>query len=107
MPNPLVVDRRPCAMSRPWPGSRSRPSRGWSTPRPRIWWNECATWAGAGRTLQELRLQHHVALIDFDDLPLADLLKPGVPVIAQDQSAIAQEADALLFDRIEGGQGAA
>jgi LacI family transcriptional regulator len=62
---------------------------------------------GARRSLQDLGLQHRVALIGFDDLPLADLLEPGVSVIAQDQSAIGREAAALLFDRLDGESGPA
>jgi LacI family transcriptional regulator len=62
---------------------------------------------GTRRTLQELRLQHSVALIGFDDLPLADLLEPGVSVIAQDHAAIGREAAALLFDRLDGEHGPA
>ncbi|UXY20408.1 LacI family transcriptional regulator [Streptomyces cynarae] len=62
---------------------------------------------GIRRTLQELRLQYHVALVGFDDLPLADLLEPGVSVIAQDPVAIGREAAALLFDRLDGERGPA
>ncbi|MGW5607065.1 LacI family DNA-binding transcriptional regulator [Streptomyces sp. NPDC003753] len=62
---------------------------------------------GARRTLQELRLQRRVALIGFDDLPLADLLEPGISVIAQDHSAIGREAASLLFERLEGDGGPA
>ncbi|WNM32759.1 LacI family DNA-binding transcriptional regulator [Streptomyces sp. Li-HN-5-11] len=62
---------------------------------------------GARMTLQELQLQHRVALIGFDDLPLADLLEPGISVIAQDHAAIGREAATLLFDRLEGEAGPA
>ncbi|WP_258053324.1 LacI family DNA-binding transcriptional regulator [Streptomyces sp. Ru72] len=62
---------------------------------------------GARRTLQELRLQRRVALIGFDDLPLADLLEPGISVIAQDHAAIGREAASLLFDRLDGEAGPA
>jgi LacI family transcriptional regulator len=48
-----------------------------------------------------------VALIGFDDLPLADLLEPGISVIAQDPAAIGREAAALLFDRLDGERGPA
>jgi LacI family transcriptional regulator len=62
---------------------------------------------GARRTLQELHLQRRVALIGFDDLPLAELLEPGVSVIAQDHAAIGREAATLLFDRLDGERGPA
>jgi LacI family transcriptional regulator len=62
---------------------------------------------GARRALQDLRLQHRVALIGFDDLPLAELLEPGVSVIAQDHAAIGREAATLLCDRLDGEQGPA
>ncbi|MGR6971031.1 LacI family DNA-binding transcriptional regulator [Streptomyces cynarae] len=62
---------------------------------------------GIRRTLQELRLQYRVALVGFDDLPFADLLEPGVSVIAQDPVAIGREAAALLFDRLDGERGPA
>jgi LacI family transcriptional regulator len=62
---------------------------------------------GARMALQELRLQHRVALIGFDDLPLAGLLEPGISVIAQDPAAIGREAAGLLFDRLDGENGPA
>ncbi|MQY36740.1 HTH-type transcriptional repressor CytR [Streptomyces sp. RB17] len=62
---------------------------------------------GVRKTLQELRLQHHVALIGFDDLPFADLLEPGISVIAQDPASIGREAATLLFDRLDGEHGPA
>jgi LacI family transcriptional regulator len=57
---------------------------------------------GAIQALQALRLQHQVALIGFDDIPLADLLEPRVSVVAQDPTAIGQKAVELLFARIDG-----
>jgi LacI family transcriptional regulator len=62
---------------------------------------------GARRVLQDLTMQHVVALIGFDDLPLADLLEPGVSVITQDPTAIGREAAQLLFGRIDGEDGPA
>ena len=52
-------------------------------------------------------MQHRVALIGFDDLPLAELLDPGISVIAPDQAAIGREAANLLFERIDGEDGPA
>jgi LacI family transcriptional regulator len=57
--------------------------------------------------LQELQLQRRLALIGFDDLSLADLLEPGISVIAQDHAAIGREAASLLFERLAGEDGPA
>jgi LacI family transcriptional regulator len=52
---------------------------------------------GAVRALREFDLQHRIALIGFDDFTLADLLDPGVAVVAQDPRTIGQRAAELLF----------
>jgi len=57
---------------------------------------------GAIRALQALGRHHDVALIGFDDFPVADLLQPGVSVVAQDPSAIGRQAAALVFRRLDG-----
>ncbi len=62
---------------------------------------------GARRALQGLGLEERVALVGFDDFPLADLLTPGVSVIAQDPVLVGREAAGLLFARLEGARGAA
>jgi LacI family transcriptional regulator len=56
---------------------------------------------GAIRALQQLGLQHRVALVGFGDFPLADLLSPGVSVIAQDPTGLGQAAAELLFTRVD------
>ena len=56
-------------------------------------------------TVQALRAagaQYRTALIGFDDFPLADLLEPGITVIAQDSASIGKLAIELLFQRING-----
>ncbi|MEV5751063.1 LacI family DNA-binding transcriptional regulator [Actinoallomurus sp. NPDC052308] len=55
---------------------------------------------GAVRALQRLGLQDRVALIGFDDFPLADMLCPGVSVVAQDPAEIGLIAARLLLGRI-------
>ncbi|TDT97938.1 LacI family transcriptional regulator [Streptomyces sp. 846.5] len=60
---------------------------------------------GARRVLQNLELEYRVALIGFDDFPLADLLSPGVSVVAQDPAAMGREAARLLFERLDGEKG--
>ncbi|WP_424215110.1 LacI family DNA-binding transcriptional regulator [Streptomyces sp. BI20] len=43
-----------------------------------------------------------VALVGFDDLELADLLRPGVSVVAQDAAALGRVATDRLFRRLSG-----
>ena len=62
---------------------------------------------GIRRALQEARLEHRIALVGFDDFPLADLLTPGVSVIAQDPALLGMEAARLLFARLDGFEGPA
>jgi LacI family transcriptional regulator len=57
---------------------------------------------GALRALRRLDLEHEVAVVGFDDFPLADLVRPGVTVIAQDPAGIGRTAATVLFDRIAG-----
>jgi LacI family transcriptional regulator len=57
---------------------------------------------GAIRALRRVRRQHEVALVGFDDFLLADLLEPGVTVVAQDPVAIGRTAAQILFSRLAG-----
>jgi LacI family transcriptional regulator len=57
---------------------------------------------GAVRALRELGLEHRVALVGFDDFPLADLLQPAVTVVAQDPSSMGRVAASLIFRRLDG-----
>jgi len=57
---------------------------------------------GAIRALRRLGLEQQVALVGFDDFPLADLVRPGVTVVAQDPPAIGRKAAAVLFARLAG-----
>ena len=57
---------------------------------------------GAFRVLRRLGLHRRVALIGFDDILLADLLEPGITVIAQDPAAIGRTAAEVLFRRLDG-----
>ncbi len=57
---------------------------------------------GGVRALRRLGVEHSVALVGFDDFLLADLLSPGVTVVAQDAAAIGRIAAQLLFARIGG-----
>lgn len=57
---------------------------------------------GAVRALRRLGLEHRVALVGFDDILLAELLSPGVTVVAQNPTAMGRIAAELLFERIGG-----
>lgn len=57
---------------------------------------------GVVRALRRLGRQHDVALIGFDDFPLADLLDPPVTVVAQDPLRMGRTAATALFERIDG-----
>jgi LacI family transcriptional regulator len=57
---------------------------------------------GAVRALRRLRLHSAVALVGFDDFPLADLVEPAITVVAQDPAAMGRTAARALFDRIDG-----
>ncbi|MFH7597577.1 LacI family DNA-binding transcriptional regulator [Streptomyces racemochromogenes] len=47
-------------------------------------------------------LSRPVALVGFDDFELADLLRPGVTVVAQDPAALGRTATDRLFQRLAG-----
>jgi LacI family transcriptional regulator len=57
---------------------------------------------GAFAALRGLRRQFNVALVGFDDFPLAELLDPGVTVVAQDPAEIGRLAAEILFRRLDG-----
>jgi len=62
---------------------------------------------GVRRALQDAGLENRIALVGFGDFPLADLLTPGVSVIAQDPALLGREAARLLFTRLDGYEGPA
>jgi LacI family transcriptional regulator len=47
-------------------------------------------------------LQRRVALIGFDDILLADMVEPGITVVAQDPALMGRIAAELLFRRLDG-----
>jgi LacI family transcriptional regulator len=57
---------------------------------------------GAIQALHRAGAQHRVALVGFDDVPLAQLLDPGITVLAQQASEIGRIAAELLFGRMAG-----
>jgi LacI family transcriptional regulator len=52
-------------------------------------------------------LQERLAHIGFDDVLLADVVKPGLTVIAQDPDGLGRRAAELLFERLDGYTGPA
>lgn len=57
---------------------------------------------GAARALLDLGLSASVALIGFDDFPMADVFRPGITVLAQDIDVIGRKAAEILFRRLDG-----
>ena len=57
---------------------------------------------GAIRALRELGRHHDIALVGFDDIALADLLDPGITVIAQDPQRIGRDRRRARFARLDG-----
>jgi LacI family transcriptional regulator len=62
---------------------------------------------GAIHALRRFGAQRRVALVGFDDIPLADALEPSVTVVAQRPVALGRAAADLLFARIDGSAGPA
>ena len=58
--------------------------------------------SGAVRALAERGLRRDVALVGFDDFPMADLLDPPLTVIRQDVARVGKTVADLLFERIAG-----
>lgn len=56
----------------------------------------------AVRALHELALQQRVALVGFDDVALADVVEPGLTVVAQDPAQLGRRAAQILFTRLDG-----
>ena len=57
---------------------------------------------GAVRALHELRLEQEIALIGFDDIVLADLLRPAISVMAADPTELGTIAAQRTFARLDG-----
>ena len=57
---------------------------------------------GALRTLRAAGLRDRIAHVGFDDVVLADLLEPGLTIVAQDPGEIGRLAATMLFARIDG-----
>ena len=57
---------------------------------------------GAYKALRALDLHERVALVGFDDFPLAEMLDPPVTVVAHDPAELGRNAAELLFRRLDG-----
>lgn len=60
---------------------------------------------GMVRALRILQLQNKIALVGFDEIPLADLIEPGITLVSQDTEGIGHVAAKILFDRLAGDKG--
>jgi LacI family transcriptional regulator len=56
----------------------------------------------AVRAIHDLRMQREVALVGFDDVALADVVEPGLTVVAQEPMILGRRAAELLFSRLDG-----
>jgi LacI family transcriptional regulator len=59
------------------------------------------------QALHRLGLQHEVAHVGFDDIPLAEAFDPGITVISQCATTLGRTAAELLFSRLDGFNGRA
>jgi LacI family transcriptional regulator len=57
---------------------------------------------GAIKALRRLNRADRVAVVGFDDFDLADLVVPGITVVAQDVGAVGRTAASVLFSRLSG-----
>lgn len=56
---------------------------------------------GTARALHRAGRQHDVAMVGFDDFEMADVVEPGITVMAQDGVALGRRAGELLFARLD------
>ena len=57
---------------------------------------------GGVHALRQAGRAREIALVGFDDIPLADLLDPAISVVAQDPQALGRAAADQLFRRLDG-----
>jgi LacI family transcriptional regulator len=56
---------------------------------------------GAIRALHDLQLEERIALVGFDDIVLADLVRPAITVMAQDPTRLGTLAAERIFARLD------
>ena len=59
---------------------------------------------GAVAALKTLKLQSSIALVGFDDIPMAALLNPGITMVVQDINQIGTLVAEMLLARLDGSQ---
>lgn len=59
---------------------------------------------GAVAALKTLKLQSSIALVGFDDIPMADLFNPGITTVVQDLNQIGTLVSKMLLARLDGSQ---
>lgn len=59
---------------------------------------------GAVKALHALGVHREVALVGFDDIEMADVIEPGVSVVAQDAQELGRSAAQLVFERLLDGR---
>jgi LacI family transcriptional regulator len=57
---------------------------------------------GAIRALHDLQLEQRIALVGFDDIALADLVRPAITVMAPDPTRLGTLAAERIFARLDG-----
>jgi LacI family transcriptional regulator len=60
---------------------------------------------GTVRALRAAGATREIAVVGFDDFPLADLVEPALTVVRQDVRLIGAEVGRILLDRIDGASG--
>lgn len=60
---------------------------------------------GTVRALRAAGMTRDIAVVGFDDFPLADLVEPALTVIRQDVQRIGTEVGRILLDRLSGADG--
>ena len=72
------------------------------TPPTAIFSSQNLVTIGVIRALRELGRHTDIALVSFDDVPLGDLLEPGLTVVAQNPQEIGRVAAERVFARLDG-----
>jgi len=72
------------------------------TPPQAVFTSQNLVTIGVVQALHELGLQYQIALVGFDDVPLAGAVRPGLTVMAQDPAALGRLAAERLFARLAG-----
>ena len=72
------------------------------SPPTALFTSHCLVTLGAIRALHDLELEERVALISFDDVSLATVVRPAITVMAQDPAQLGTLAAERIFARLDG-----